>query len=71
MAPSDIRFAEIPKSRIPANPTSMESGITQATMRAARTSPRNRKSTSTTSRQPSIRLRRTVAEVRWMTSLWS
>ena len=71
MAPSDIRLAEMPKARMPVNPTSIESGMTAATMSAARTSRRKMKSTRMTSRQPSMRFRRTVAEVRSMTSLWS
>ena len=71
MAPSDIRFAEMPNSRIPMKPTSIESGMTAATMSAARTSRKKMKRTAMTSRQPSMRLLRTVAEVRWMTSLWS
>ena len=71
MAPSDIRFAEMPNTRIPMKPTSMESGMTAATMSAARTSRRKMNRTRMTSRQPSMRFRRTVAEVRSMTSLWS
>ncbi len=71
MAPSDIRFADTPNRRMPMKPLSMESGMTAATMSDARTSRRKKKSTATTSSEPSIRLRRTVAAVRSMTAVWS
>ena len=71
MAPSDIRLADTPKRRMPMNPTSIESGITAATISEARTSRRKKKSTTRTNPQPSRRFRVKVAVVRPMTSLWS
>ena len=71
MAPSDIRFAETPKMRMPMKPTSIESGMTAATISDARTSRRKTKSTTMTRRLPSTRFVATVRVVRSMTSLWS
>ena len=71
MAPSDIRFADTPKYRIPMKPTSIDIGMTAATSRAARASPRNTNSTMTTSSDPSSRFLRTVCAVRSITSVWS
>ena len=71
MAPSDIRLADTPKNRMPMKPTSIETGMTAATMSEARTSRRKKKSTATTSRLPSSRFLVSVAVVRSMTSVWS
>ena len=71
IAPSDMRLADTPNRRMPMNPTSIDSGITAATISAARTSRRKKNSTTTTSRLPSTKFRVSVAVVRSMTSRWS
>ena len=71
MAPRLIRLAETPKVFIPRKLNSMDSGITAATISAARRSPRNRSRTTTTRTPPSNRLLRTVRMVRLITSDWS
>ena len=60
IAPRLIRFAETPKSRIPKKATSMESGMTEATISDARTSRRKKKSTAITRSEPSRRFFVTV-----------
>ena len=71
MAPSDMRLAETPKTRMPRNPTSIERGMTAATISEARTSRRKKKRTTMTRSEPSRRFFVTVWDVRSMTSLWS
>ena len=71
IAPSDMRFAETPKTLIPKKPASIAIGITAATMSDARTSRRKKKRTAMTRSEPSTRFRVTVRAVRSMTSLWS
>jgi hypothetical protein len=70
-APRLIRLAEMPKTRMPIKAPNIDSGITAATMAAARMSPRAKKSTAMTSRPPSTRLLRTVRMVPLMTVDWS
>src|SRR5512139_3836844 len=53
IAPRLIRLAEMPKMAMPMNPTSMDSGITAATISAARMLPRNSSRTTTTRRPAS------------------
>ena len=71
IAPSDMRFADTPKSRMPRKPASMARGMTEATISDALTSRRKKKRTATTRSDPSSRFLVTVWEVRSMTSLWS
>ena len=63
IAPSDSRFAGIPLMVSPMNVAISESGISAATMVAERRFPRNRNSTSITSRAPSARFLNTVCSV--------
>ena len=63
IAPSDRRFAGMPRTRRPMNVASSASGMTAATMAAARPFRRNTYSTSVTSSAPSSRLRKTVVSV--------
>ena len=71
IAPRLIRFALIPKTRMPMKPISIESGITDAVISAARTLPRKRSSTTVTSTTPSKRFFSTVRIVPSMTCDWS
>ena len=64
IAPRLIRLPDTPIQFMPMNATSIESGITEATIKLARRSPRNRKSTTVTSMAPSARLWVTVSMVR-------
>ena len=71
MAPRLIRFAETPNTAMPMKPNSSEIGITAATIKAARTLPRNKAASAITSNPASIRLRVTVRMVPLITSDWS
>ncbi len=63
IAPRDNKFAGIPTQVRPMNVASRDSGITSATMNAARRLPRKSSSTSVTSAAPSTRLVNTVLRV--------
>ncbi|MNS90619.1 hypothetical protein D3C72_1246760 [compost metagenome] len=63
IAPSDSRLAGMPTQVRPMKVESSASGITSATMAAARTLARNRYSTAITSSAPSTRLPNTVCRV--------
>jgi hypothetical protein len=66
-----MRLADEPVAHIAAKAISMLSGMTLATSSEARTSRRNRNSTATTSRPPSVRFLRIVCVVRSTSALWS
>ncbi len=71
IAPKLMRFAEMPKMAMPRNANRSESGMVQATTRAARQLPRNASRTTMTSEAPMSRLSRTVPIEEWMTLDWS
>ena len=64
-APSEIRFADTPRACIRMNANSSASGITLATMMAARQLVRNTISTPMTSAAPTARFSATVDTVWW------
>ena len=66
MAPSDSRLAGMPRTRRPMKVASSASGITTATIPAARPLRRNTYSTSVTRTAPSSRFRNTVVNVVWI-----
>ena len=71
IAPSDIRLAETPNSRMPMKPINIATGMIAAVISAAGMSRRNMNNTMITSTEPSRRFLRTVCAVRSMTSVWS
>ena len=71
MAPSDMRVPAIPNRIIASKAKSIESGIAAATMSPARTLPRNRNRTATTSSAPSRRFVLTVRRTRSTSSVRS
>ena len=71
MAPKLIRLALTPNSAMPMKPKSIDKGMTAATIKAARILPRKSMRTVTTKSPASSKLRRTVAIVMSITSLWS
>lgn len=68
MAPRLIRLAETPNTRMRMKAKSIASGMTDATIRPARTLPRKTISTTKTMIAPSIRLRITVDMLRFTSS---
>ena len=59
-APSEMRFAELPRRTIPQNAVRSASGMLSAVRSAARMSPRKSNSTSTTRPIPTTRFSSTV-----------